>query len=215
MPDPTAHADDMKSPAQPNTMPSFWWINPWSEAIAWHRRAENAYLSGVESAKKYVKLSGEKLEADAFAMLHKTERYDFLRRVEVTLEKAGGPKGYADTIDLVHWAADEIVRLRVQLVGMTEDRDAYIEKLEKANAGRTLLVSRDNQIDGLFADIEREKQKVEAITLMCNERDRAVSALEIDVESLSRQLRAAKRKLSKAEKAAGITKPVKKGGRRA
>jgi hypothetical protein len=84
---------------------------------------------------------------------------------------------------------------------MTEDRDAYIEKLEKATAGRTMLVSRDAQIDGLFADIEREKQKVEAITRMCNERDRMINTRDEEIIRLTNLTRNLKRKLSKAEKA--------------
>jgi hypothetical protein len=41
MPDPNAHADDMKSPAKPETMPSLWWLSPWTFAIEqWQARAK-------------------------------------------------------------------------------------------------------------------------------------------------------------------------------
>lgn len=215
MPDPTAHADDMKSLAviEPNTSPAFWWVNPWGYALGLKRALDAVYLLSETTEDAYQAATTVIKQKQELADYHRTNLNTFQRKVELTLKPAC-PHLYEDTIGYVKWAADEIKALRASLSVITEDRDAYIEKLEKATAGRTLLVSRDNQIDGLFADIEREKQKVEAITIMCNERDRKINALEIDVDSLSRQLRTAKRKLSKAEKAAGI-KPAKKGVRRA
>jgi len=61
MNEPNTPAEGTTPTANHAPMPRFWWLNPWSEAIAWHRRAENAYRSGVEAAKKYAKLAGEKL----------------------------------------------------------------------------------------------------------------------------------------------------------
>lgn len=139
-------------------------------------------------------------EAKGLADYHRTNLNDFQRKVELTLKPAC-PYFYEDTIGYVQWAADEIKALKASLSVITEDRDAYIEKLEKANAGRTLLVSRDKQIDGLFADIEREKQKVEAITLMCNKRDGVIVHREEEIIRLTNLTRSLKRKLSKAEKA--------------
>lgn len=216
MPDPTAHADDMKSLAiiEPNTSPAFWWLNPWGYALGLKRALDAVHLLSETTEAAYQAATTVMKQKQELADYHRNNLNTFQRKVELTLKPAC-PHLYEDTIGYVHWAADEIKALKASLAVMTEDRDAYVEKLEKANAGRTLLVSRDKQIDGLFADIEREKQKVEAITLMCNERDRQISALEIDVDSLSRQLRAAKRKLAKAEKAKPLwedkTKPLTHG----
>lgn len=72
MPDPNAHADDMTSPLKPEPMPPFWWLNPWSEALEWKRRAENGFAMTMKMAKKcsdqyakYVRLAGEKLQIEA------------------------------------------------------------------------------------------------------------------------------------------------------
>ena len=223
MPDPTAHADDMKSLAviEPNTSPAFWWVNPWGYALNLKRALDAvhalAVTTGDELREAHIdrsKLQQTKHELHALLGNAKAGHNTFQRQVELTLKPAC-PHLYEDTIGYVQWAADEIKALRASLSVMTEDRDAYIEKLEKANAGRTLLVSRDNQIDGLFADIEREKQKVEAITLMCNERDRMINTRDEAITELYKQVRSLKRKLSKAQKAAGIKPATKKGARRA
>lgn len=136
MPDPTAHAADMTSPAiiKPDEMPTFWWLNPWGYALNLKRALHAVHIlsetteAAHQAAKTVIK------QKEQLAELHKTERYDFLRQVEVTLENAGGPKGYADTIDLVHWAVDEIKRLKAGLSVMTEDRDAYVNRLKAAKA---------------------------------------------------------------------------------
>lgn len=200
MPNPTAHADDMKSPAKTETMPAFWWLEPWTFAFQqWNARAKfYGYWQTTEDAYQAAKHVIKQKEDTA--NYHQNERNAFLRKVELALKPAC-PHLYEDTIGYVHWAADEIKALRASLSVMTEDRDAYIEKLEKATAGRTLLVSRDAQIDGLFADIEREKQKVEAITIMCNERDRQINTRDEAITELYKHVRSLKRKLAKAEKA--------------
>jgi hypothetical protein len=218
MPDPTAHADYMKSLAviEPNNTPALWWVNPWAYALNLKRALDAVHLLSQATEDAYQAAKHVIKQKEELAGYHQNERNAFLRKVEVALKPAC-PHLYEDTIGYVHWAADEIKSLRASLSVMTEDRDAYIEKLEKATAGRTLLVSRDNQIDGLFADIEREKQKVEAITIMCNERDRKINTRDEAITELYKHVRSLKRKLSKAEKAAGIKAQAKakKGGRRA
>lgn len=213
MPNPTAHADDMKSPAtiKPNEMPAFWWVNPWGYALGLKRALHAVHLLSETTEDAYQAATNVIKQKQEMVDYHRNNLNTFQRKVELTLKPAC-PHLYEDTIGYVQWAADEIKSLRASLSVMTEDRDAYIEKLEKANAGRTLLVSRDNQIDGLFADIEREKQKVEAITIMCNERDRQINTRDEAITELYKHVRSLKRKLSKAEKSAGIKKPVKKGG---
>ena len=216
MPDPTAHADDMKSLAviEPNTSPAFWWVNPWGYALSMKRALDAVYLLSETTEDAYKAATTVIKQKDELVDYHRNNLNTFQRKVELALKPAC-PHLCEDTIGYVQWAADEIKGLKASLSVITEDRNAYIEKLEKANAGRTLLVSRDNQIDGLFADIEREKQKVEAITIMCNERDWQIDTRDKEIIRLTNLTRNLKRKLSKAEKAAGIKPVKKKGGRRA
>ena len=214
MPDPLSHHTDMIT-HKPNEMPTLWWLNPWGYARnmkqALHavdlltETTEDAY----QAAKVVIK------QKEELADYHRNNLNTFQRKVELTLKPVFGNGGYEDTLDLVGFAAEEIKALRASISVITEDRDAYIEKLEKATAGRTLLVSRDNQIDGLFDDIEKEKQRVHAITRMCNERDRMINTRDEEIIRLTKLTRNLRRKLSKAEKAAGIKPVKKKGGRRA
>lgn len=210
MPDPNAHADDMKSLAviEPNNTPALWWVNPWGYALGLKRALDAVHLLSETTEAAYQAATTVIKQKQELADYHRNNLNTFQRKVELTL-KPVCPYGYDDTIELVVWADEEIKRLRTELAGMTEDRDAYVSKYQAEQKVN------DTQTDALYADIEREKQKVEAITLMCNQRDRQISALEIDVDSLSRQLRAAKRKLAKAEKAKPLwedkTKPLPHG----
>jgi hypothetical protein len=199
---------------KPNEMPTLWWLNPWAYArnLKQALHAVDLLTETTEDAYQAAKVVIKQKEE--LADYHRNERNAFLRKVEVSLKPAC-PHLYEDTIGYVQWAADEIKALRASLSVVTEDRDAYIEKLEKATAGRTLLVSRDNQIDGLFADIEKEKQRVHAITRMVNERDTMIDVRDKEVTRLLNLTRSLKRKLSKAEKAAGTKPAKKKGARRA
>ena len=212
MPDPTAHADDMKSLAviEPNTSPAFWWVNPWGYALSMKRALDAVYLLSETTEDAYKAATTVIKQKDELVDYHRNNLNTFQRKVELTL-KPVCPHLYEDTIGYVHWAADEIKALKASLSVITEDRNAYIEKLEKANAGRTLLVSRDKQIDGLFADIENETQRVHAITRMVNDRDTMIDIRDKEVTRLLNLTRNLKRKLSKAEKTAG-TKPAKKKG---
>ena len=213
MPDPLSHHTDMIT-HKPNEMPTLWWLNPWAYArnLKQALHAVDLLTETTEDAYQAAKVVIKQKEE--LADYHRNERNAFLRKVEVSLKPAC-PHLYEDTIGYVQWAADEIKALRASLSVVTEDRDAYIEKLEKATAGRTLLVSRDNQIDGLFADIEKEKQRVHAITRMVNERDTMIDVRDKEVTRLLNLTRSLKRKLSKAEKAAGTKPAKKKGARRA
>jgi hypothetical protein len=213
MPDPTAHADDMKSPVEyvpptvrdNETLPPLWWFNPWNTVLGLLHKVDHlkATSRGEQAAR---------IEAAGLANLHKTERYDFLRNVEVTLEAVLSPDGYNDTIDLVVLAADEIKALRASLSVITEDRDAYIEKLqaerdvycdtvhklEKAEARvKQLTVFCENA----GAERDYEKKRVEEITLLVNERDRWIDTRDKEIIRLTNLTRNLKRKLSKAEKA--------------
>jgi chromosome segregation ATPase len=214
MPDQTAHADDMQSLAviEPNNTPALWWVNPWGYALNLKRALDAVHLlsqateDAYRSANDVIKQKEDELR----------KAVDRAEAWKMQAEAVGASS--RDLLDRRDSHIDELyadkASLKANLAVMTEDRDAYIEKLEKATAGRTLLVSRDKQIDGLFADIEREKQKVEAITRMVNERDRMINTRDEEIIRLTNLTRNLKRKLSKAEKAAGI-KPAKKGARHA
>ncbi len=173
MPDPTAHADDMKSfdPYVPptvkdnDTLPPLWWLNPWNTVLGLLHKVD--HLKSTSRGEQASRISAEGL-----ANLHKTERYDFLRNVEVTLEAVLSPDGYNDTIDLVVLAADEIKRLRASLSVMTEDRDAYIEKLQ---AERVVYCDTVHKL-------EKAEARVKQLTVFCEnagaERDRLKDDLE-------------------------------------
>lgn len=132
MPDPTAHADDMKSPAfiKPNEMPAFWWINPWAYALNLKRALHAVDLLSQTTEDAYQAAKHVIKQKEELAGYHQNERNAFLRKVEVTL-KPECPYLYEDTIGYVQWAADEIKRLRASLSVMTEDRDAYISKVQE------------------------------------------------------------------------------------
>ena len=198
---------------KPNEMPTYWWLNPWAYALnlkqalhavdAMTRTTEDAY----KAAKVLIKQKDDELKkaterAEAWKMTSNsvsTSSRDLLDQRDAQIDEL-----YADKASL-----------KASLAVITEDRDACIEKLEKATAGHTLLVSRDKQIDGLFADIEKEKQRVHAITRMVNNRDVMIDIRDKEVTRLLNLTRNLRRKLSKAEKAAGIKPAKKKGVRRA
>jgi hypothetical protein len=224
MPDPTAHADDMKSPAfiKPNEMPAFWWLNPWAYArnLKQALHAVDLLTETTEDAYQAAKVVIKQKEE--LAGYHQSERNAFLRKVELALKPAC-PHLYEDTIGYVHWAADEIKALRASLSVITEDRDAYIEKLqaerdvycdtvhklEKAEARvKQLTVFCENA----GAERDYEKKRVEEITLLVNERDRWIDTRDKEIIRLTNLTRNLRRKLSKAEKAAGIKPAKKKGG---
>lgn len=197
---------------KPNEMPTLWWLNPWAYTLnlkqalhavdAMTRTTEDAY----KAAKVLIKQKDDELKKE-------TKRAEAWK----ILAEAGGTSS-RQLLDERDAQIDELfadkASLKASLAVITEDRDAYIEKLEKATAGRTLLVSRDKQIDGLFADIEKEKQRVHAITRMVNDRDTMIDIRDKEITRLLNLTRNLKRKLSKAEKAAGIKPAKKKGDRR-
>lgn len=227
MPDPTAHADDMKSLAviDPNNTPAFWWVNPWGYALNLKRALDAVHLLSETTEAAYQAATNVIKQKQELVDYHRANFNGWQRKVELTLKPAC-PHLYEDTIGYVHWAADEIKDLRsdkakcnAELLETKETVLKLIDGNERAEDDMTKAEARIKQLtmfcERAGAERDREKEKVEQITLMCNERDRQISALEIDVDSLSRQLRAAKRKLAKAEKAKPLwedkTKPLTHG----
>lgn len=154
MPNPTAHAADMKSLAviEPNNTPAFWWVNPWGYALnlkrALHAVHALAITTGDELREAHIdrsKLQQTKHELHALLGNAKADHNAFQRQVELTLKPAC-PHLYEDTISYVHWAADEIKSLRTELAGITEDRDAYIEKLDKTKAELDSALKRGSEL---------------------------------------------------------------------
>jgi chromosome segregation ATPase len=224
MPDPTAHADDMKSLAviEPNTSPAFWWVNPWGYALSMKRALDAVYLLIETTEDAYKAATTVIKQKDELVDYHRNNLNTFQRKVEVTLKPVFGKGGYEDTVDLVSWAADEIKALSAQKVRddaellenkelvmkLLDEREKYENDLTKAEARvKQLTVFCQNA----GAERDREKQRVEEITLMVNDRDRQIDTRDKEVIRLTNLTRNLKRKLSKAEKAAGI-KPVKKKG---
>jgi chromosome segregation ATPase len=224
MPDPTAHADDMKSLAviEPNTSPAFWWVNPWAYALSMKRALDAVYLLIETTEDAYKAATTVIKQKDELVDYHRNNLNTFQRKVEVTLKPVFGKGGYEDTVDLVSWAADEIKALSAQKVRddaellenkelvmkLLDEREKYENDLTKAEARvKQLTVFCQNA----GAERDREKQRVEEITLMVNDRDRQIDTRDKEVIRLTNLTRNLKRKLSKAEKAAGI-KPVKKKG---
>jgi len=212
MPDPLSHHTDMIT-HKPNEMPTLWWLNPWAYArnLKEALHAVDAMTRTTEDAYKAAKVVIKQKEDELKKATERAEAW------KMQAEAVGASS--RDLLDRRDAALDELfadkASLKASLAVITEDRDAYIEKLETATAGRTLLVSRDKQIDGLFADIEKEKQRVHAITRMVNDRDTMIDVRDKEVTRLLNLTRNLKRKLSKAEKAAGIKPAKKKGAPRA
>ncbi|CAB4135445.1 hypothetical protein UFOVP291_14 [uncultured Caudovirales phage] len=228
MPNPTAHADDMKSPAiiKPNEMPAFWWVNPWGYALSMKRALDAVYLLSETTEDAYKAATTVIKQKDELVDYHRNNLNTFQRKVELTLKPVFGNGGYEDTVDLVSWSADEIKDRRAQKVRddaellenkelvmkLLDEREKYENDLTKAEARvKQLTVFCENAGAGR----DREKQKVEEITLMVNDRDRQIDTRDREIIRLTNLTRNLKRKLSKAEKAAGIKPAKKKGGRRA
>lgn len=116
MPDPTAHADDMKSLAviEPNTSPAFWWLNPWGYALSMKRALDAVHLLSEATEDAYQAAKHVIKQKDELADYHRNNLNAFQRKVELTLKPVFGDCGYEDTIDLVDWAAEEIKTLRAE-----------------------------------------------------------------------------------------------------
>ena len=230
MPNPTAHADDMKSLAviEPNTSPAFWWVNPWAYALSMKRALDAVYLLSETTEDAYKAATTVIKQKDELVDYHRNNLNTFQRKVELTLKPVFGNGGYEDTLDLVSFAADEIKALRAERTGLLHETKVAVAEAEslRHDLQKTVLYNnseniasgrrigqqfkeRDDQIDGLYADIEREKQRVEEITLMVNDRDRQIDTRDKEIIRLTNSNRRLKCKLSRAEKAAGI-KPAKK-----
>ena len=214
----------MKSLAviEPNTSPAFWWVNPWAYALSMKRALDAVYLLSETTEDAYKAATTVIKQKDELVDYHRNNLNTFQRKVEVTLKPVFGKGGYEDTVDLVSWAADEIKALSAQKVRddaellenkelvmkLLDEREKYENDLTKAEARvKQLTVFCQNA----GAERDREKQRVEEITLMVNDRDRQIDTRDKEVIRLTNLTRNLKRKLSKAEKAAGI-KPVKKKG---
>lgn len=228
MPDPTAHADDMKSLAviEPNTSPAFWWVNPWGYALSMKRALDAVHLLSEATEDAYQAAKHVIKQKDELADYHRNNLNAFQRKVELTLKPVFGDCGYEDTIDLVDWAAEEIkdlrsdkARCKAELLETKETVLKLVDGNERAGDDMTKAEARIKQLtmfcERAGAERDREKEKVEQITLMCNERDRQINTRDKAITELYKQVRSLKRRLSKAEKAAGTKPAKKKGARRA
>jgi hypothetical protein len=146
MPDPTAHSDDMKSLAQPETMPSLWWLEPWTFAVQqWNARAK--FYADWKTA-------DEKRYNASTALCHiekKLKEYD--KAIMETANEAGfqaskfcyAINGQPTSPFPLTWLGETVAywkgeaysarlerdEAKASLAVMTEDRDAYISKVQE------------------------------------------------------------------------------------
>lgn len=204
MPNPTAHADDMKSLAviEPNNTPAFWWVNPWGYALGMKRALDAVHLLSETTEDAYQAAKHVIKQKEELADYHRNKLNTFQRKVELALKPAC-PHLYEDTIGYVHWAADEIKALKASLSVMTEDRDAYIEKYQKAvidhnahniaSGKRTIemLKERDDDIDELQAALD-------GVTKHRNQALKNLVACQTHIEKLEGKRKTAKKKAKAA-----------------
>ena len=149
MPDPTAHADDMKSLAviEPNTSPAFWWVNPWGYALSMKRALDAVYLLSETTEDAYKAATTVIKQKDELVDCHRNNLNTFQRKVELTLKPVFGNGGYEDTLDLVSFAADEIKALRAERAGLLHETKVAVANNE-VNEGN---------IDNLEAKLESKQ----------------------------------------------------------
>lgn len=225
MPDPLSHHTDMIT-HKPNEMPTLWWLNPWAYArnLKQALHAVDLLTETTEDAYQAAKVVIKQKEE--LADYHRNNLNTFQRKVELTLKPVFGNVDYEDTLDLVGFAAEEIKDSRAQRIRasaeLLETKNLVlklIDSTEKYEKDLTKAEARVKQVtlfcENAGAERDREKQRVEQITLMVNDRDRQVDIRDKEVTRLLNLTRNLRRKLSKAEKAAGIKPAKKKGARRA
>ena len=208
MPDPTAHADDMKSLAviEPNTSPAFWWVNPWGYALSMKRALDAVYLLSETTEDAYKAATTVIKQKDELVDYHRNNLNTFQRKVELTLQDVLGKGGYEDTIELVRFAADEIKALRAERAGLLPETKVAVAEAESLRhdlqkivirnsddnvaSGRRILQQfkeRDDEIDELQAELDSVKKH----------RNRALKDLEIcqkHIEKLEGKGKPAKKK---------------------
>lgn len=136
MPDPTAHADDMKSLAviEPNTSPALWWVNPWAYALGLKRALDAVYLLSETTEDAYQAATTVIKQKEELADYHRTNLNTFQRKVELALQAVLGKGGHEDTIELVGFAADEIKALREEQKGLLHEARVAIAENETLKA---------------------------------------------------------------------------------
>lgn len=126
MPDPTAHADDMKSLAviEPNTSPAFWWVNPWGYALNLKRALDAVHLlsEATEDAYQAAKASLADMTEDRDACIEKYQK-------AVIDHNAHNIASGRRTIEMLKERDDEIENLRAALDGVTKHRNQALKNL--------------------------------------------------------------------------------------
>lgn len=237
MPDPNAHADDTKSPAKLKTMPlpAFWWLNPWSEAIAWHRRAENGFATHMKTCDElretYIALSRCQIVKGDM-----TAEIDQLRKD--LADTAGAVSNLKQSCEQHYKTAGEQVARRVAAENALADardelKQAY-ENLEKVRKATGMVLEGDRlSMAGTVTRVEAVVQYLidardantrlkEAGNEMRESRDRFAYALQHNAEldqlngPLIQKVSRAKRKVLAEDKTTGkkllAPKAKKKGG---
>ena len=132
MNEPNKPAEGPTPPAKHETMPAFWWFNPWSEAIAWHRRAENGFAKHMKTCDElrqvYIDMSRCQKEKHDLLVetLNQTGEIATLRK---QLENALADKAEAEKHHAEEHAAN--VRLQQELAEVQSRLNAAIFAFKK------------------------------------------------------------------------------------
>lgn len=132
MPDPNTHADDMKSPAQYETMPSLWWLEPWTFAVQqWNARAK-FYGYWMTADKQWT-------AADAELSILREKRKEEQQAIIDTAYEAGfeaSKAGYINPRDPkspfpLKWLGEAIAYWKGEAYAARRERDSLKEQAEK------------------------------------------------------------------------------------
>ena len=102
MPNPTAHADDMKSPAEytpppaKDILPDFWWLNPWNTVLGLLHKVDHLKsTSRGEQASRInaERIMGEALDASRLAKREKAAAVEALGKHARNYTAVIGPEG--------------------------------------------------------------------------------------------------------------------------
>lgn len=156
MPDPTAHADYMKSLAEPdNTLPQFWWLFPWTsirEALVMIDRLKAGRMDAIGD-----RIQAERRMAEAIA-----DRNSLLLAMEREVKRIEGYPASENSIDLVKWAVDEVIDLRDSLATAKDGLDTMAKRLNEVRTERDAFERRLTEAREAHAHVYVELNKLKA-----------------------------------------------------
>lgn len=133
MPDPNAHTDDMKSPVKPETMPSLWWLEPWTFAVEqWQARAK--FYAYWKAAEHRLADAGAECYAQANRIIalykeledeQKKAKYFEQRWLEANEALTKEQGDHAETQEKLN---HEVEKLKAQIFWMKQPEKTYIKE---------------------------------------------------------------------------------------